>query len=364
MTRQPGTPVRVIQVGPKPGTPGGMASVIEEIVASTDPGAAELRVIGTFGDTTGVFSLPGAFKSAASLMIHRRSWDVAHVHLSEYGSFIREGMFVWLASLLGKGAVVSLHGARFHDQVTRHPHITRVVLSRADHVTCLGVHHLALVRKVAPNVPSSIVLNPIADASIARRRKTDRDATVPKFLFVGEVGLRKGFDLLMEAWPHVRGTLPEATLTVAGPLVEGFTPPFGAGVDYVGVISRDAVRSLLGDVDVSVLPSRAEVLPMSVLEALAEGVPTVYSKAGEWETFRDCPAVIIVEADPSDASFSGDLASAMIAAARLPNRTAASAAAIDWSRSHSASSTICRQIVDIYRRVSPCINDVIEKDRT
>lgn len=100
-------------------------------------------------------------------------------------------------------------------------------------------------------------------------------------LFASEVGHRKGVDVLLAAWRRVREAVPTARLTLMGPLADPeLVAHLPEGAVYVGSVSRKAVRDELARAAVAVLPSRAEAMPMFVLEAMAAGVPVVATPVG------------------------------------------------------------------------------------
>ena len=146
---------------------------------------------------------------------YRKSTVVA-VHLSERGSFLREGSLLWLAHALGLATVAHLHGAHlasFHD---RHPRMVAAVLRRAGGVAALTKEALDIAGRYAP-IPSNVrlVRNPVHLPAGAQHPKERR------FLFGGEVSRRKGADVLAAAWMEAVTAHPGWTLDVAGPDVEG-----------------------------------------------------------------------------------------------------------------------------------------------
>jgi glycosyltransferase involved in cell wall biosynthesis len=99
---------------------------------------------------------------------------------------------------------------------------------------------------------------------------------VPLAICVARLAEPKRVDLLLRAWPEV----PGAVLVVVGdgPQRADLERLAGDRVRFAG--ERPDVRRLLAAADVVVLPSDREGLPMSVLEALAAGVPVVASAVG------------------------------------------------------------------------------------
>jgi glycosyltransferase involved in cell wall biosynthesis len=265
----------VVHYGPAPGTPGGMAAVLEALAALPVDGFPA-RVVTTWHPDARFWSLGAVTRSLLGLRARDRRRAISHVHLSERGSFVREGAVVVAASLAGSDVVVSLHGADFEEFLDGHRRLVRFVLGRAAVVCALGPRTAEVVGPLVPRGRVVVVPNPAALPS-ATTSAGEQDERV---LFAGEVGTRKGVDVLLDAWPDVIASRPSARLLIAGPpgdVAEREVP----GVEWLGVLGRNDVGRLLDEVRVAVLPSRAEVLPMFVLEAMARGRPVVASDVAE-----------------------------------------------------------------------------------
>ena len=132
--------------------------------------------------------------------------------------------------------------------------------------------------------PSQVVVlpNPVKVPSEVPERG-GRDQV--QFVHLGRLGTRKGAYDLVNAF----GGLPEALrnrarLVLAGDGdVEGvrkLAAPFGDRVEVRAWIDTHERDLLLRQSDVFVLPSRAEGLPMALLEAMACGLPSITSPVG------------------------------------------------------------------------------------
>ncbi len=100
-----------------------------------------------------------------------------------------------------------------------------------------------------------------------------------RFVFVGSLSLRKGVPYLLEAWKSAAaGT--DAVLTLAGSNEMGLTSSELAryDVDYRGVLDSTSLVNLLDESDVFVLPTLAEGLAHSALEALSRGLPIISTR--------------------------------------------------------------------------------------
>ena len=101
---------------------------------------------------------------------------------------------------------------------------------------------------------------------------------LPVVACVGRLSPEKGVDLMLEAWERVSARHPEWRLHVygGGPDEEELrarAARMPGRVEFRGVVAD--IEDALVEASVFALPSRAEGFPMSVLEAMAYGLPTV-----------------------------------------------------------------------------------------
>jgi glycosyltransferase involved in cell wall biosynthesis len=105
-------------------------------------------------------------------------------------------------------------------------------------------------------------------------------------LFLGRVGSRKGVIDLIEAVAKLAAQFPEIRLRVAGDgdirgaARHAATLGISGNIEFLGWVRGEAKLQLLRQATIYVLPSYAEGLPMSVIEALAFGLPVVSTPVG------------------------------------------------------------------------------------
>lgn len=103
-----------------------------------------------------------------------------------------------------------------------------------------------------------------------------------RLLYTGRLAAVKGLPILLESLVALKTTHANVLLTVVGDgpdraQLEQMTAQLGLteNVKFVGYQSQAKVRQYMQETDVFVLPSFAEGVPVSLMEALAAGVPVV-----------------------------------------------------------------------------------------
>jgi glycosyltransferase involved in cell wall biosynthesis len=295
-------------VGPDPADVGGIATVIRTYMRLL-PAVTAVELVPSWrpdASAAGLFPALAAARRLTGLRPqHRREGVLVHVHLSHRGSFWREGTLARLATALGYPVFLTVHGSDFvaTSNTRRWRRIYRTVLGRADGVAVLNDEALNAVRRLAPRAAVTLVPNP-GPVSLQWTPTTSAGGADPVVLFAGEVSRRTGVDVLLRAWPSVARAVPGARLLIAGP-AGGVDVNAVPGVRALGPVSPDRIRGLLGDARVAVLPSRAEGMPMFVLEAMAAGRPVVGTTVGAMPEMLAGAGLVV---EPEDA---GQLAAAL-----------------------------------------------------
>jgi starch synthase len=111
-----------------------------------------------------------------------------------------------------------------------------------------------------------------------------RDAAghCPTILFVGRQFLRKGGDVLMQAFRRVRERIPDARLLIAGP---SSLPSRDPGVTLLGDVNKNepagwaALVEAYGSADAFCLPTRFEPFGIAFIEAMYFSLPCIGTNA-------------------------------------------------------------------------------------
>ena len=99
-----------------------------------------------------------------------------------------------------------------------------------------------------------------------------------RFIYAGQLSLRKGIPLLLEAWN--KAAIRDAELQLVGTwnLAEDKRATLPHGVTWLPPCSREALRARFRSADVFVFPSLFEGFALALLEAMACGLPVIASE--------------------------------------------------------------------------------------
>jgi glycosyltransferase involved in cell wall biosynthesis len=100
-----------------------------------------------------------------------------------------------------------------------------------------------------------------------------------RFVYAGQLSLRKGIPLLLQAWEAA--ALPDAELELVGlwQLAEAKRTALPRGVRWLPAVSRETLRDRYRAADAFVFPSFFEGFGLVLLEAMACGLPAIASDA-------------------------------------------------------------------------------------
>lgn len=171
---------------------------------------------------------------------------------------------------------------------------SRIGLTRADHVLCLsGTDRRTLVERFA--IPSARItrifpgVDPVFGAA-AVSRDYSRAATL---VFAGTWTARKGTRALVAAFEslHAGGLRPRLVIlgggVPAGSMLQAFSPALREYVSCVAAEDDAAAARILARCDVFLLPSLFEGTPLTLVEAMASGLPIVTTRvAGMRDVIR------------------------------------------------------------------------------
>jgi glycosyltransferase involved in cell wall biosynthesis len=263
--------------------------IVDELRNDLDGGILVSRLVtrGTGNLAWAPFVFAGAvirFCAAA----WRGEADLLHINLAAGGSAYRKAFLARLARHFGVPYVVHLHGSRF-DRFwpSLGAGLRRTFMPFFDDsegVIVLGRYWAQFVADNIPGARHKITILPNATAPARSVREPAIDGRV-RISFLGDLGPRKGTPQLIEAL----GQLAQRRDWYAIVAGNGQLQQMRARAQTLGIADRvhipgwldsSGVEGILRRTDIFVLPSFAENLPMSILEACAYGIPVIATPVG------------------------------------------------------------------------------------
>lgn len=278
---------RVLMIGPSLESKGGMATVEKQLVERLPRLGVHVEFVPTYSDANKPIKLAIAAQGYVRFRRACPVCDAVHVHMASRGSYERKKCFIRYAERMGKPVVIHLHGGEFgvwfdRELSEQKRGEVRGLFESAAAVIVLSeewrdwmVGRGFAVRRLI--VMHNGVAVPPQACTPSRRRNV---------LFLGRLNENKSPDVLLRAARDALCANPGARLVFGGDgRLERYRElAVSLGIadkcDFLGWVDGEDKERLFSGAGIYCLPSKHEGMPMSVLEAMAHGVPTVATPVG------------------------------------------------------------------------------------
>jgi glycosyltransferase involved in cell wall biosynthesis len=214
---------------------------------------------------------------------------LAYIHVGSNASLYRETLFILCARFFRIPVVSHFHAGDVDEYLTAQPPAGRrwisLLLGLSNLLIAVSDDSAARLRRLVPATPITVIVNSINPQPFFEiRRGQNNDSTV-NVLFVGAMGKLKGERDLAEAIAAISARHPNLRAAFLG---------FGADdlaryavergiarhLTHVGPVAPEKRLEYFANADIFVLPTYAEAMPMSVIEAMAAGLPVISTTVG------------------------------------------------------------------------------------
>ena len=278
---------KILMVGPDLSLHGGIVSVVQGYLDDGLPETCDdFEYLGT---GVGSSKFGKSFAFARALVRYARavpSYDVVHLHISSRGSYKRKSIMARMARRAGKRVILHDHDGEFakafEEGREAYRRDVRETFGVADRVVVLSEEWRDYF---AENVcdPSKII---VVHNGVCVPVQPCSPCSHQDVLFLGRLDANKSPDVLLRASREVLKRFPETKVIFGGDgeveKNEALAKELGIAdrCEFHGWVSGDEREALFERAAVYCLPSKNEGLPMSVLEAMARGIPTVATPVG------------------------------------------------------------------------------------
>lgn len=309
-----GKQIKIALIGPLR-TVGGVASVNRTIlqrpgklaqfdIIGIDTGRGDVKVDHAKLNLSNLLALLVHLGRFLKEVLWRRP-NIIHVPVTSHWAFYKAALFINIAKALRLRVVAHLHGGKFYhyfkDSHLMQQKLIRWSMRQADCLLVLSnywykfaIQELQLPPgqvHILPNTVEPKFLQELANLkkSCPQSRLSILKDKKRTLLFVGRIGEMKGIFPLLSALARLR-SFSNVRLILAGAeerpgelaLVREHIAKLKMRdtVEFAGVVGGRAKAKLFWESDIFVFPSYFENLPVSVLEAMAAGLPIISTTVG------------------------------------------------------------------------------------
>lgn len=250
-------------------------------------------------DTTYIASQAEEFRKPAKLLLALGSavkvaWhclarrpDLVYVHVGSNASLYREGCFILLAKLLRRIVVTHFHAGDaelyYSKQSAPGRRLIKAALDASDGMIAVSTETARVVRSISGRDQVAVIRNAIDPAAFHQKEATTKGTL--SVLFVGATGKLKGENDLLAALAKLRTSEVDIKVSIVGFGAENLRSEcerlgIADMIESLGPVPAEKMPSRYAVADIFVLPTYAEAMPMSVLEAMAAGLAIVTTPVG------------------------------------------------------------------------------------
>ncbi|MEQ1921585.1 MAG: glycosyltransferase [Pyrinomonadaceae bacterium] len=272
-------------------TRGGISTLTADILNSTLKNEFDFRYIASQAEDFGrlrkmLLAVRAYLYFVVSCLFYRL--EAVYVHMGSNASLYRESGFVLLGKLFRKKVILHFHAGDVDEYLPRQPKPGRsfigLGLRSADRIIAVSERSASQVAEIVPIEKITVIPNAIDISAFKelpeRFQQVNSDGAI-RLLFVGAAGKLKGESDLIKALHLLKDNDPPLKASFLGYGTEELDQTgIGDMIEHLGPVSLNDRLTFYQNADIFVLPTYAEAMPISVIEAMAAGLPVITTPVG------------------------------------------------------------------------------------
>jgi len=286
---------RILLVGKGPPDRGGISAFIGALLEGPLAGRHQMRFLNLSKEVkpeAGQFTVSNVRRTLSDARAVYRAagaTDVVHIHtaLVPAVTLMRAGLLVYAARLRGRRVILHVHSGWVERWITSAARrlYARAMLAGANRIVTMSNQSAAAIVAAIGRRRVTVLDNWVDLDAFSPATGSDR---IPRIVFAGLLTPRKGLGDLLRACATLADEGVDHELLIAGG-----TPDEGADAEedvrripcptarYLGALPHEQMAALYREADIFCLPSWWEAMPLSILEAMASGLPVVATEVGD-----------------------------------------------------------------------------------
>ena len=294
----------VIVIGPNPDLFGGISQYVSGILSSSLKEKYNLIHcevgIGKEGKPGLISALMRMFKQLYSmyLILINKKIDLVHIHTASRRSFWRYFTFIFLLKIMDTKIVLHMHGAKFKEFYSGHSFIGKYIICSiieiCDSMILLSKVWHSFFDKIVPSVVKDVIEPTVEMAqenfvNLDKASKLRDNTNIVKVLYFGGLSERKGLKVIIEASRFLRnknkisliiaGAVQNSEISLVRDLINN-SKDLGDRFKIKYNVSKEEKTDLFLESHIYILPSYAEGLPATLIEAMSFQLPVITTPVG------------------------------------------------------------------------------------
>jgi len=294
----------IVVIGPNPDLFGGISQYVSGILSS--PLKEKYNLIhyeigigkeGKIGLINSLLRMIGQLYNFC-IIVKNIKIDLVHIHTASWLSFWRYSCFIFLLRVLNIKIILHMHGAKFKEFYSGHnlfgKHIICSILKLSDSMIVLSKIWHSFFDKIVPSI-SKEVIEPTVEMAQENFMNIDKSLhlrkikNLTKVLYFGGLSERKGLKVIIEASQILKdnrqivfiiaGAVQKSELLLAKDLIAN-SKDLGDRFIIKSDVSKEVKFNLFLESNIYILPSYAEGLPATIMEAMSFQLPIITTPVG------------------------------------------------------------------------------------